>query len=426
MANFSTVLGGSKIALEQVAVSQFGAAVENFTRNKLQSVTGVNLTDPKVDRTAGWYSTSYAAHLANSSMRPKLAFMFKVDFVFSQNPAVQTLLKSVMGTEDQRSFSFLVKSVDRPKYDFDYKEVNQYNFRTKVLQSIKHSDLSMVILDDVGNRLFKFFRFIMAAHSPIMRQGINLDGSQNPSSSNVGSGMSFSGISDVVGAMKDFAHRGTINTAYGNIIDHILIRQIYVNPMGNLDVAVHEDIYDFVNCRLIRFDLSELSYETNDATALIMQFDYDWLAAYEGGTSPGPGQSGILYQTPGTGYNNVGQGIHGAPLDISPTGRATGGGNSSGLGKPYLNILTQGAGRAAQVLTGDALNKITGKLPGGLGQQINNAVGGMIGNIATEQASGLISNIQQSFARPSGGAVVDSGTGTSTGSIFPSSSLFKW
>jgi hypothetical protein len=101
------------------------------------------------------YGTSYAASIADSQFRPKLKFLFRVEFLFKPE------VVKMFGQETAawaKNFAFLIRSVDRPKVDFEYDDVNMYNFRIKVLKSIKHRALTMTLMDDVGNNVHEFFR----------------------------------------------------------------------------------------------------------------------------------------------------------------------------------------------------------------------------------------------------------------------------
>jgi hypothetical protein len=176
MADIQQLLKVGGIDAERTATELFGHAVEDFAAgplNKaLQGAFG-SPTPTTVNRNDGsWYATSYAHSLANSQFRPKLKFLFRVEFLFKPKVLEQF---GATTAEWAKNFSFMIKSVDRPKVDFEYEDINQYNFRTKVLKQIKHRALTMTFLDDVGNNVHEFFRFMMMVHSPITRRSISLE-----------------------------------------------------------------------------------------------------------------------------------------------------------------------------------------------------------------------------------------------------------
>lgn len=396
MANIGPILDSTKIALQKQATDMFGTAVEDFSRGTLGPAIGV--PDPtKVDPTArndgSWYSSSYAAALAGgTSYRPKMKFLFKVEFVFTPEAIAQ--YPSVLGGSASQDFTFMVKSVDRPKIDFEYEDdVNMYNFRTKVLKKIRHRELTITFMDDVGNRVLNFFRALMMIHSPITRRQMIRELSTyearlappNANSIAAGNGMLFSPTNETT--QNDNAIRGTFNSEVGNVIQTIRVKQMYVDPGAAIGDSVKEVIFDFLNARLVSFDLDDLSHEASDVNIMTMQFDYDWMEIV---------QVGSLKSADGPKYNITVPGIHGAPVDASPVGGALSPAMGSGGGNPFANILTNQLGRAAQTITSTAINKAVASVAGkgafatAIGAQASGVLGGLLGAASQNLAGGTI------------------------------------
>jgi len=364
--DISSILDKNQIELEKKATEKFGKAVDEFKRGSLKSVAPVT-SEPAATKTSSsreggtFYSSTYAAALAGgTSFRPKLKFLFKVEFIFTPKAVAQ--FPSILGGSHSQDFTFMVKSVDRPKIDFEYEEVNMYNFYTKVLKKIRHRELTITFIDDTGNRVLNFFRALMMIHSPITRrQMIRELGSYNQrisppdaNSISMGSGMAFTELTDI--DQDDIAHRGVINSDVGNIIQTIRVKQMYVDSGAPIGSAAKEVIFDFLNARLVSFDLDDLSHEASDVNNVTMQFDYDWMEIVDVGSLQAPDSPN---------YNITVPGITSNPIDTSPAGTAA---SSPGGGSPFSNLAvhtseTVDSSRAVSMTPGGGQAT---SLPGGL------------------------------------------------------------
>lgn len=286
MLDARNILADADINLGKSPEGMFGNAVEDFSRGGSEMGRGESFNNQtqKPQRTGrAFAATSYAAALAGATgFRPKLKFLFKVEFFFTQE--AKDLMAKINGDEKSNllnnDFTFLVKSVDRPKIDMEYEDdVNMYNFRTKVLKKIRHRELTMTFLDDTGNRVFSFFDKLMMLHSPITRRSKSRANPHDKPSAminGVGSGMTFSQLGDDGAA--DFAHRGNIESPVGTAIESIRIKQIFVDSSEqDISKALKQNYFDFINPRIVSFDLDDLNHETSEANQLTLQFDYDWL-----------------------------------------------------------------------------------------------------------------------------------------------------
>lgn len=424
------LLNDSKVQLEKAATDKFGTVVDDFVAGgmgKLGDLIPGLKPNTTIDRKDGsWYSTSYAAALAGAtSYRPKLKFLFKVEFVFTEE--AKEIVKS-LGANTANDFTFMVKSVDRPKVDFEYQEdLNMYNFRTKALKKIRHRDLTIVFMDDTGNRVFDFVRALMTIHSPVTAKQSDRDLSLNrPSADNrMASGMAFSRKSGL-----DDAHRGVVNSKFGNSIEMIRVKQIFANPQESLKNTARMVSFDFLNPRIVSFDFDELSHEANDVSTMTMMFDYDWLEMVNIG--PINAQKVESAYTDSK-YNVLSPGALGAPMDITPV---PGGGDASagkGKGNVVTNLLGGILGKGAQQLSSDLIGKAVKSVAGNsrLGQAIggklssalSGPIGGLVSGAARDQLAGISGSISSAFDRTSiltpkakdstgGGAVVSSSAST--------------
>jgi hypothetical protein len=401
------ILNNSKIAIEKAASDTFGSVVEDFARGGLGGIIPKQAPE-SVDRKDGsWYSTSYAAALAGGTgYRPKLKFLFKVKFNFT--PEALAAYNGRLKSSADNSFTFMIKSVDRPKIDFEYEEdVNMYNFRTKVLKRIRHKELTIIFLDDTGNKVFDFYRDLMMIHSPITARQIERDNKLNENSgrpqadtvkgdgsiSSISrSGMSFS-KSD-----RDNASRAVVNSTFGNSIESIQVQQIFVNPSLPLSNAVQINSFDFMNPRIMSFDFDELSHEANEVSTLTMVFDYDWLEMVKGGSQSNASlEASAQVVVPG--------GIHGAPSDVSASGNPVPmGGN--GVTAALSGIFSRSLGELTQDTIGKAVSKNLGN--GALATALGGKVSSVLGGLATSAVQRAVSGIGNSLTRASVQPIKDS------------------
>ena len=328
------------IALEQKALETFGAAIETFKRGA--QGLGVPFIEDKPSNPfesngqvlgkPSYSSASYAAALAGgTNWRPKLKFLFKVEFFFTME--AKELISSLTGASinelDSNEFTFMVKTVDRPKIDFEYEDdVNMYNFRTKALKRIRHRELTMTFMDDTGNRVVNFFHNIMLVYSPITRRSLNRANQYSKPDAFMlnepGSGMIFSSPSEGANS-NDLSHRGVINSPVGNAIESIRIKQMFTDLSAVPSESLKQVCFDFVNPRIISFDLDDLSHETSEVNLLTLQFDYDWLEVVDNTITEQSQNSPV--------FNGVAPGVNDVPADVSPSKNSTQ--TSPGKNSPY-------------------------------------------------------------------------------------------
>ena len=259
------------------AEKSLDVAIEDFGKTKTASASEFSVPTTLADNLSppenydvGWKSVSYAHSLANSMYRPKLKFMFYVDFAFK--PEIEATIPG----EWRNNFNFMVKGIDRPKMNLEYEDVNQYNFKTKVLKGIKTEEVSISFYDDGSNYVQDFYRFLMTTYSPITRRSNSVN--SNIVNGDVkfldGSGMTFD--SSLVSS-SDYASRGVINTDNGEALQAIKLTQSFHVP-SSINGGAKEVSYLFINPHITSIEMNELSHEDTSSTSEInLKFSYDFV-----------------------------------------------------------------------------------------------------------------------------------------------------
>lgn len=293
MSDISNVLKGYGVGLEQKAVGTFGAVVGNYTKNAglgelsdpltqsvlngkptitsvggVLSLFGIASIDGLLGNRNVWQSPKYAADLI--AYAPKSRFIFKVKFYF--NPPYGHINKE---------FMYVVKSIDKPKVTFEYEDINMYNFRTKVLKSIRHEPLQMQFHDDIQNKVLDFFNTYRTAHSPIS----STSSEQSSQYENMGMEFYEGGAQGVSSASM-----GILENGQKSILNRIEILQIYGH-------GTRVNTFVFNNPRIENFDFDNLDHELSEGNALVVSFNYDSLYIKDDVTHGNPmpwGQADIL------------------------------------------------------------------------------------------------------------------------------------
>lgn len=90
---------------------------------------------------------------------PRFKFMYMVDIKFT--PAYQEYNGIASG------LAFITKSSTRPQVDFEYEEVNMYNYRTDVIKRTLFQPMTMRFIDDNTGTAMRFYELYMKSISPI-------------------------------------------------------------------------------------------------------------------------------------------------------------------------------------------------------------------------------------------------------------------
>lgn len=183
---------------------------------------------------------------------PKFRFLFKVRFVFN----------SPYNHAFSEEFCYVIKQMDRPTVNFEYDEVNMYNYRTKVLRTIKHDPLTITFHDDIKNKVLAFLNAYRTAYSPISNLGppqkelFEVSGMNFPTP---GSPLHYSGASGLLAANQI------------NILSHIVLYQYFAH-------GGRANVFTFTNPKIESFQLDNLDMESSEGNSCTLNFSYDALA----------------------------------------------------------------------------------------------------------------------------------------------------
>ena len=201
---------------------------------------------------------------------PKFKFMFIVEFKFS-NAYAQAF------SQAGRQLAFIVKSATRPKVDFEYEEVNMYNFRTQVVKRAKFEQMTMKFMDDQQNNASRFHSAYLnvmspqtnitakeAARRPFEDSSMNFT-NKNAKSQYVDKQHAAPVTSHVyassTGSLRDYT---TVN-----IVEEIRLYHIY-------DYGQYMNQYTFINPKISSLDLDDLDMAVADSgSEMAITFVYD-------------------------------------------------------------------------------------------------------------------------------------------------------
>ncbi len=184
-------------------------------------------------------------------LAPKHKFMFVVEFVFTQQ--YQDRFKDL-------DFAFMIKRTTRPNVQFEYEDINYYNFRTKVLKRSELQPMTMTFYDDMLDNALKFYTRYLQIISPIARSV-----GDGTSTMFEESGMSFS---------QDAVNSASINAvgdSTATIID-------YCNLYHIIHAGRKVDVYRMDNPRIQTLTLDDLDMvDGSTGTEVTIEFNYDGL-----------------------------------------------------------------------------------------------------------------------------------------------------
>ena len=202
----------------------------------------------------------YAVDLIN--LAPKHKFMFVVEFVFSN---------AYVADFRDHNFAFVIKRSSRPNMNFEYEDVNYYNFRTKVLKKSEYQPMTMTFYDDMTDNALRFYARYMQIISPVSRSV-----GDGTSTMFEESGMSFLQASRAEDGslIQDGVNSASIN-AVGNTTKTIID---YVNLYHIVHAGRDVDVYRFDNPRIQTMSLDDLDMtDGGTGTEVTIEFNYDGL-----------------------------------------------------------------------------------------------------------------------------------------------------
>lgn len=212
---------------------------------------------------------------------PKYKFLFVVQFEF--NPQFSEVLSAI-------DPAFVVKQSTRPSVEFEYQEVNMYNFRTKVPTKTMYQPMTMRFYDDDLNNAFQLYTTYLKLMSPIANIDIEsqvidpLDAYDN-----AGGGMGFNNNTQLIqtawsktvgqGYAASLGPYGQIPTGSSstsssvpnirNVLRRITLFQVYRSGMLM-------NVYHFYNPKITSMNLDDMDMASSgDGNEVSLTFSYD-------------------------------------------------------------------------------------------------------------------------------------------------------
>lgn len=296
---------------------------------------------------------------------PKYKFLFVVQFEF--NPQFSEVLKAI-------DPAFVVKTSTRPTVEFEYQDVNMYNFRTKVPTRTLYQPMTMRFYDDDLNNAFQLYNTYLKLMSPIANIDIESQ-SIDPLDAydNAGGGMGFSQTPQKIqaawtntvgqgyaaslgpyGRIPTGSSSGTSTPASNirNVLRRITLFQVYRSGMLM-------NVYHFYNPKITTMALDDMDMATTaDGNEVSFTFTYDSVFIIPG-YNINANAGGVNYSLP----NYTDDGIY--PFGIQP---------------------------------GSLPNSVTGNLKDGIGAGIVDGQSNMIANAAAGPSSSQFMTIPTSVA----------------------------
>jgi hypothetical protein len=414
MRDVKNIIKSTGVALEAEAFKQFGAAVQGVADRALSGIfksTGATELTGDSDAVSAadaiaqitplvWDSTRYAAQNVSTGRNstasniPRTKFLFKVSFIFNSGIAeYASTLGGKTVDELMRGLDYSVKQIDLPSVSFDYEMVNMYNFRTKVLKSITHDEISFTFYDDVSNKSLDFANLYRMLHVPISRR-------EHEASTNLGDyGFSFSNSPNEL----DSSNRGALYGGNNNVLAKIIIHQYYME-MGSHDPVKVND-FVFTNPRISKLSLGDHDHEDTNFNLITGTFDFDTLYIETGLSAAKDSSTARQHRSPSapmiidilSGYNE------GSAYIVR--GAKTSPGNER---NPFVDILARQGERAVQSAISGALRKVVGN--NAVGRALNGAIGsvsGSLGAAANRTINSIGTGVVQGFALPTKPAITD-------------------
>jgi len=210
-------------------------------------------------------ASPYAVDLI--AQAPKFNFMFIMDIQFAAGYENLAEIGDTM--------AFVIKRSGRPNIQFEYEDINMYNFQTKVPKRTTYDPMTMTFYDDNKNAAHLFYSTYLKAMSPIANMKLGLasqNGEYETNSMNFDGAGSDNTIHTSTGPINTNRYAASLGALEGDTTSIIQrIRLYHVFDYGNL-----MNIYNFYNPRILSFSPSELTMmESGDGSEFEFQFAYD-------------------------------------------------------------------------------------------------------------------------------------------------------
>lgn len=197
---------------------------------------------------------------------PKFKYMFIVQFEYAEP------YKDMADLDH----AFVIKTSTRPTVQFEYDDINMYNYRTKVAKSVNYDPMTMTFIDDDLNHANKFYNTYLRAMSPIsnMRfdQHFEDQGLYDETGMDFDGGLNQGNTSLKNGSVTSHSYSASLGPLIGDETKNILkrITLFHVYSYGRL-----MNVYRFYNPKILTMELDQLDMAESGPSELSIQFSYD-------------------------------------------------------------------------------------------------------------------------------------------------------
>lgn len=191
--------------------------------------------------------------------QPKLKFLFTVTFF----PREENMTLQETGVDNMDENMFGLKRATRPNPQITYQDVNFYNYRTKVATKLDYGTVSLTFYDDVVHRAHSIFTTYLSTVSPIF--SVNKDQ------------IDLLGETDDNTSMATGSSIGTLKKGAGPF-KYMRVTHYMLNPVGNdpMDRTMPQMVhYDYINPKIVNFNLDDLDMSQSDVNTIEFVFVYD-------------------------------------------------------------------------------------------------------------------------------------------------------
>lgn len=190
------------------------------------------------------------------SFYPKYKFLFVIEILMNANYTEQ--YKPFIDY-----FAFVVKSSSRPGVQFEYEDVNFYNFRTRVARRAMLQPITMTFYDDNQNSAITFYNKYLMAMSPNTRN--RYDNLQTDVSGNLEElGMNF-----LTSSSQTDLNSASLGSPIG-VNTTSLIREIKLYHVFR--EGRKTDIYHLYNPRITNMKLDDVDYADGEGSMVTFDF----------------------------------------------------------------------------------------------------------------------------------------------------------
>ncbi len=191
---------------------------------------------------------------------PKFKFLFIVQFIFNNGYSGLSNIGS--------DFAFVVKRSTRPNVRFETRDLNYYNFRSKLITRTAFDDMTMTFHDDGSgyNSATEFVTAYMRAYSPIT----NIPSWEMMTLAEQ-SGMDFESAYDFNGTSYQLnsASRGVLSSDAINVLQEIRLFHIF-------DYGQAVNVYHFFNPRITLLNQDDVDMSVgSEGNEVQITFNYD-------------------------------------------------------------------------------------------------------------------------------------------------------